>query len=99
MTGEPRGFPRVTAGFSSYDGGYEIHAGGCHFTNETFRQFVEQHPELEYIEVSWTPELTDISPLLTLKNLNRACVSNSMPQAIASLGDPTELPFELEIEN
>lgn len=78
---------------------YEIHAGGCHFTNETFRQFVEQHPELEYIEVSWTPELTDISPLLTLKNLNRACVSNSMPQAIASLGDPTELPFELEIEN
>jgi Leucine-rich repeat (LRR) protein len=78
---------------------YEIHAGGCHFTNETFRQFIEQHPELEYIKVSWTPELTDVSPLLTLKNLNRACVSHNMPQAIASLGDPTEYPFELEIEN
>jgi hypothetical protein len=78
---------------------YEIHAGGCHFTNETFRQFIEQHPELEYIKVSWTPELTDVSPLLTLKNLNKACVSHNMPQAIASLGDPTEYPFKLEIEN
>ena len=77
---------------------YEIHAGGCNFTNETFRQFVEQHPELEYIKVSWTPRLTDVSPLLTLKNLRAACVSHDMPQAIASLGDPTEYPFELEIE-
>ena len=76
---------------------YEIHAGGCNFTNETFRQFVEQHPELEYIKVSWTPQLTDVSPLLTLKNLRTACVSHNMPQAIASLGE--EYPFRLEIEN
>lgn len=75
---------------------YEIHAGGCNFTNETFRQFVEQHPELEYIKVSWTPRLTDVSPLLTLKNLRAACVSHDMPKAIASLGE--EYPFELEIE-
>ncbi len=74
----------------------EIHAGGCRFTNETFRQFIEQHPELEYIKVSWTPELTDISPLLTLSDLRAACVSNDMRQAIDSLGDG--YGFALEIE-
>ncbi len=75
---------------------HEIHAGGCRFTNETFRSFIEQHPELEYIKVSWTPELTDISPLLTLQHLRAACVSNNMQSAIRSLGD--EYGFELEIE-
>lgn len=75
---------------------HEIHAGNCRFTNESFRQFVEQHPELEYVKVSWTPELTDVSPLLTLSNLRGAGVSNNMPQAIRSLGDG--YGFTLEIE-
>ena len=75
---------------------HELHAGNCRFTNETFRSFIEQHPELAYIKVSWTPELTDISPLLTLRHLRAACVSNNMQQAIRSLGD--EYGFELEIE-
>ncbi len=75
---------------------HEIHAGNCRFTNESFRQFIEQHPELEYIKVSWTPELTDISPLLTLPNLRAACVSNNMQPAIRSLGDG--YGFDLEIE-
>ncbi len=75
---------------------HELHAGGCRFTDETFRLFIEQHPELEYIKVSWTPELTDISPLLTLSDLRAACVSNNMQQAIRSLGEG--YGFELEIE-
>ena len=75
---------------------HELHAGNCRFTNETFRSFIEQHPELAYIKVSWTPELTDISPLLTLQHLRAACVSNNMQSAIRSLGD--EYGFELEIE-
>ncbi len=74
----------------------EIHAGNCRFTNETFRQFIEQHPELEYVKVSWTPELTDISPLLTLAHLNAACVSHDMQAAMESLGD--SYGFRLEIE-
>ncbi|MBR4906261.1 MAG: hypothetical protein IKZ44_05335 [Clostridia bacterium] len=74
----------------------EIHAGNCRFTNETFKAFIEQHPELEYIKVSWTRELTDISPLLTLKNLDAACISHDMPQARESLGD--DFPFRLDIE-
>ncbi|MBQ7278367.1 MAG: hypothetical protein IJR17_04100 [Clostridia bacterium] len=75
---------------------HELHAGNCRFTNETFKTFIEQHPELEYIKVSWTSELTDISPLLTLRHLRAACVSNNMQQAIRSLGG--EYGFELEIE-
>lgn len=75
----------------------EIHAGNCRFTNETFKMFIEQHPELEYIKVSWTQELTDISPLLTLKNLKTACISHDMQKAQESLGD--NFPFRLDIEN
>ena len=75
---------------------HEIHAGNCSFTNETFKTFIEQHPELEYIKVSWTERLTDISPLLSLRNLRAACVSNDMQQAIRSLGD--EYAFQLEVE-
>lgn len=75
---------------------HELHAGNCRFTNETFKAFIEQHPELEYIKVSWTPELSDISPLLTLSHLRAACVSNNMQPAIRSLGDG--IGFELEIE-
>ncbi len=75
---------------------HELHAGNCRFTDETFRTFIEQHPELEYIKVSWTPELRDISPLLTLRNLRAACVSHDMRSAIESLGDG--FGFELEIE-
>ncbi len=74
----------------------EIHAGNCRFTNETFKAFIEQHPELEYIKVSWTPELTDISPLLMLNNLETACISHNMQKAQESLGD--DLPFRLDIE-
>ncbi len=74
----------------------EIHAGGCHFSNESFRQFIEEHPELEYIKVSWTPELTDISPLRNLSGLRAACVSHDMTEATDSLGD--EYGFDLEIE-
>lgn len=73
-----------------------LHAGGCHFTNETFKAFIEQHPELTYIKVSWTQELTDISPLLTLKNLEEACISYNMQKARESLGD--NFPFRLDIE-
>ena len=75
---------------------HELHAGNCRFTDETFRTFIEQHPELEYIKVSWTPELRDISPLLTLRNLRAACVSHDMRSAIESLGDG--FGFELAIE-
>ena len=75
---------------------HELHAGNCRFTNETFKAFIEQHPELEYIKVSWTPELSDISPLLQLSHLRAACVSNNMQSAIRSLGDG--FGFELEIE-
>ena len=58
--------------------------------------FIEQHPELEYIKVSWTRELTDISPLLTLRNLDAACISHDMQKARESLGD--DFPFRLDIE-
>ena len=76
---------------------YALHAGSCGFNNETFRVFVEQHPELRYINVPGTYTLTDVSPLLNAPNLERVCIARSMQQAIDSLGD-TPFSFFLEIE-
>ena len=75
----------------------ELQAGSCNFTNESFRAFVEAHPELEEIVIPWTwRNLTDISPLLSLPNLRYVRVSHNMPEAIQSLDG--ERRFELEIE-
>ena len=74
----------------------ELHAGGCSFTNESFRDLIESHPELTYIKVPGNGALTDLTPVLELENLRTIVVSDNMRQAIDSLGDG--LAFELEIE-
>ncbi len=59
----------------------------CKFDNETFKTFIEQHPELTEINIPNNPRLTDISILLTLKNLRNVWISDNMRQARESLGD------------
>ena len=73
-----------------------LNADDCGFTNEQFRAFVEAHPELEELSISWTPQLTDISCLLNLENLRKVRLSSNMAQAIASLGEGHG--FELQVE-
>lgn len=68
----------------------------CNFDDETFKAFIEQHPELTEIDMRNNPRLTDISILLTLPNLWEISVSDNMRQAIESLGDHNG--FRLEIE-
>ena len=71
-------------------------ANDCGFTNEQFKAFVEAHPELEEVSISWTPQLTDISCLLNLENLRKVRLSPNMAQAISSLGEG--YGFELQVE-
>ena len=71
-------------------------ANDCGFTNEQFKAFMEAHPELEELSISWTPQLTDISCLLNLENLRKVRLSPNMAQAISSLGEG--YGFELQVE-
>ena len=72
-----------------------LNANDCGFTNEQFKAFMEAHPELEELSISWTPQLTDISCLLNLENLRKVWLSSNMAQAISSLGEG--YGFELQV--
>ena len=80
--------------------GKELHELSCHrcgMSNEQLKAFVEAHPMLEQLTLTWNPQLTDLSCLLELKELRRVQVSQDMKKAIASLGEG--YGFELNIEN
>ena len=73
-----------------------LNADDCGFTNEQFRAFVEAHPELEEVQISWNQQLTDVSCLLALENLRKVQLSSNMTQAKASLG--AGYGFELKLD-
>ena len=66
---------------------FGINGEECNFDNEAFKTFIEQHPELEEINITNNPRLTDLSILLTLKNLRNVWISDNMQKARDSLGD------------
>ena len=75
---------------------HELSCHRCGMSNEQLRSFVEAHPMLEQLTLSWNPQLTDLSCLLELKELRRVQVSQDMSKAIASLGEG--YGFELIVE-
>ena len=74
-----------------------LQAGDCNIQNDTLKAFAEQHPEVREMIIPWNPRrLTDLTPLLGLKNLKFVRISNDLDAAIRSLGE--DLHFRLEIE-
>ena len=63
---------------------------------EDLEKLVEEHPELEELLLSWSDNLKDLTPLLSLEHLQHVTVSADMEEAIESLGE--DYGFELEIE-
>ena len=66
-------------------------------SNETLRQFVQQHPELEEIHIESGYELTDLTPLLELDHLNYVHIWDGAETAARSL-DGCEIHFRLDVE-
>ena len=66
----------------------EIHyfgaAGDLH-SNEDLAAFVSDHPELRQLFLGWAENITDLTPLLALENLERVEINRGMREAIASL--------------
>ncbi len=79
--------------------GRELHELSCHrcgISDQQFRAFVADHPDLEQLDLRWNPQLTDLSCLLGLERLHDVFVSSDMNAAIASLGEG--YGFELVID-
>lgn len=78
----------------------EIHyfgaAGDLH-SNEDLAAFAADHPELRQLFLGWAEDLTDLTPLLALENLERVSIHQDMEEAIASLNGQS-YGFELEIQ-
>ena len=60
-----------------------------------FSDFAEAHPELEELELFWNQDLTDLSPLLQMENLERVRIGDGMEEARKSL-EGKEYSFTLE---
>ena len=78
----------------------EIHyfgAGGDLQSNEDLAAFVSDHPELRQLFLGWAEDITDLTPLLALENLERVEINGDMREAIASL-DGQSCPW-LEIRD
>lgn len=71
-------------------------AGDLH-NNEDLAAFAADHPELRELFLGWVEDLTDLTPLLALKNLERVSIHQDMEEAIASLNGQS-YGFELEIQ-
>ncbi len=65
-------------------------------SDEDMTAFLSAHPEIREMHIPWNREVTDLSPLLNMKELRYVMLSADMNQAIASLGE--DVPFELQAE-
>ena len=66
----------------------EIHyfgAAGDLQSNEDLAAFAADHPELRQLFLGWAEDITDLTPLLALENLERVSINGDMREAIASL--------------
>ena len=75
----------------------ELECVNAGIDSETLEGLLSEHPELRRLGVSWSPELTDLTPLLELESLEEVRVSRNMTQAIDSLNGKN-LRFRLDIE-
>ena len=73
-------------------------AAGDLQSNEDLAAFVSNHPELRQLFLGWAEDITDLTPLLALENLERVEINGDMREAIASL-DGQSYGFRLEIQN
>ncbi len=65
--------------------------------DEDMTAFLSAHPEIREMHLPGNREVTDLSPLLNMKDLHYVKVSADMEQAIASLGE--DVPFELQVND
>ena len=73
-----------------------LSAHGDELSQEAFEELLRAHPELEELQIPWSREIRDLTPLLGMEKLRRVVVSRDMEEAVATL-DGTDCSFELEI--
>ena len=78
---------RVLRGLSAHGDGLD---------QALFEAVVAAHPELEELQIPYNEEITDLTPLLELRELRRVVINRDMKKAVDSL-QGKQLGFELEI--
>ena len=76
---------------------FRLEAANVRFDDGLFARFVAEHPTLTELHISWNEGISDLTPLLSLKDLSFVKISRNMEAAIASL-DGQSYGFTLEIE-
>ena len=71
-------------------------ASGDLRTNEDLATLAADHPELRGLWLGWAGDVTDLTPLLALENLEHVTIDRDKTEAIASL-DGTNHRFEFQI--
>ena len=66
-------------------------------SQKVFDQFLDEHPEVEQLQLTFNEKITDLSRLPGMKNLQMVQVSNNMQKAIKSL-EGMEYHFQLQIQ-
>ncbi len=69
----------------------------CFQNQEELETVLQKYPDVQELLLSWNQNVTDLAPLLSMKNLTKVTVSFDMGSAIMSL-DGEDYAFELEIE-
>ena len=75
----------------------QLWTGHAGLNDELLERLVREHPELRRLNLAWNEDLTDLTPVLALQELEYLELSEDMYAALDSLpgGD---LPFELSIQ-
>ena len=75
----------------------QLWIGHVELNDELLERLVREHPELRRLNIAWNEDLTDLTPLLSLQELEYLEVSENMYAALDSL-QGRDLPFELNIQ-
>ena len=76
---------------------YHLGAAGDIRTDADLAVLAADHPELRDLYIGYSDNITDLTPLLTLKELEQVTINKDMIKAIKSL-DGNEYGFELKID-
>ena len=70
---------------------------GCFRNQEDLEYVCAAYPDLERLDIKWNECISDLSPVLEMRNLKSVAVTGNMGEAITSL-EGKDYSFELEIE-
>jgi len=77
---------------------FELSACDSFHDNESFAAVIQAHPELERLDIPWNEQVTDLTPVLSLEQLQTLVVSTNMEAALEAVRSANP-GFEIEVRH